>query len=342
MKAEILPYTLKFAFTAHTSRETFTEKPTYIIRIFETENPAVKGSGEIAVFPSLQPSFKSWKVIEETLNKVAGNIEDYVQGKALPQNSAIRFGIESALADLAFGGEGYLYPSEILDNINDGIEINGLVWMNDYETMSKQISEKISLGFKCLKLKIGAINFEDELSLIRDIRSEYRSSDLVIRVDANGAFSKENVFSKLEALSRYDIHSIEQPLPRDSEFMREVCRNSPIAVALDEDMIERWWPRERKYEWLGNIAPQYIVVKPSLIGGFEAADEWIGVAEERGVGWWATSALESNIGLSAITQWLATHPEALTLPQGLGTGHIYINNLSGNTELKSNKIYLKR
>lgn len=341
MRAEFYPYTLKFAFTAHTSRETFTEKPTFILKVYDSENPDVWGTGEVAFFPSLQPSFTDMPTLRKELRQVCDNIDDYINGKELPRNSAIRFGFESALADYAHGGKGLLYPSATLQSIREGITINGLVWMNSLEKMQRQKDEKIKAGFKCIKLKIGAEDFDSEVALIDSIRAVYPASELTLRVDANGAFKAGDVMEKLERLARYDIHSIEQPLVRSHPKMEEVCRLSPVPVALDEDMIERWYDEEEMYGMLTRLRPSYIIVKPSLIGGFEHADRWINVAESLGIGWWATSALESNVGLSAIAQWLATHPDNLDIPHGLGTGQIYTNNLPSNIRLKGEKIFLE-
>ncbi len=340
LRATVDPYTLRFAFTAHTSRETFTEKDTFFLRVYDDRCPEVCGIGEVAVFPSLQPSFDAPENFREELNTVASYINDYATGRELPRNSAIRFGVETALRDLAHGGAGKLYDSKELATLSGGIRINGLVWMNDAETMRRQITEKLDAGFKCLKLKIGAIDFDAEVKLLEMVRHDFPADILEVRVDANGAFTPSNVMQKLEALAKFDLHSIEQPLPRDTPEMSEVCRNSPIPVALDEDMIERWWEDERKYDWLQRIRPAYIVLKPSLVGGFEAADSWIRIANQLDIRWWATSALESNVGLGAIAQWLSKYPEALDIPQGLGTGQIYLNNTPASTRLVGERLYL--
>lgn len=341
LKAEITPYILNFAFTAHTSRETFTQKPTFFIDIFEEENPTVKGRGEIAFFPSLQPSFPSMKVFLDDLNEIVDNIDYYAKNpSSLPRNSAIRFGVEMALDDLKLGGRGYYQPQDVLSNLQSGIKINGLVWMNDIETMLGQIDSKIRDGFHCIKLKIGAIDFSQELKMLRHIRQSFKSTDLEIRVDANGAWTADEVMNKLDCLSHFEISSIEQPIPRDQEFMAELCKKSPIPVALDEDMIERWWNMEQSKTWLNNISPAYIVLKPSLIGGFKRTKEWIEVAKDLGIGWWITSALESNLGLSAIAQFLGNYPENLNMAHGLGTGQIYTNNVDSRVKLNGERLHI--
>lgn len=342
LKASVTPYTLRFAFTARTSRETFTTKQTYFLDVFDTANPTCRGRGEVAVFPSLQPSFTDWQSFEALLNHVAAHINEYVSGAVeLPCNSAIRFAVETAVADLHNGGCGLVAPGEQLQNIAEGVPINGLVWMDSPEKMEAQIAEKIRAGFRCIKLKIGALDFDRELELIRSVRNTFNARQIELRVDANGAFTAENVMARLDALATLDLHSIEQPLPRDHAMMAQVCRQSPIPVALDEDMIERWWTAEQKHDWLKKHLPHYIVLKPSLVGGFCQADEWIRVARDLGVGWWCTSALESNVGLSAIAQWLSGHPENLNIAHGLGTGQIYTNNLSGRTRLVGDKIFVE-
>lgn len=340
LRAEIHPYLLEFAFRARTSREVFTEKRTFFIKVFDSENPGVAGTGEIAVFPSLAPSFAGWPEFGRELADFAARIDEFVNGAELPLNSAIRFGFETAMADYANGGNGLLFPSAVLENIWRGIPINGLIWMNDAATMSRQVEDKIKAGFRCLKLKIGSLDFETELGIIQGIRSRFDAKELTLRLDANGAFTPENVFERLERLSRYDIHSIEQPLKRGSAMLSEVCKASPVPIALDEELIERWWSTAEIEAFLEKTRPSYLVIKPSLIGGFAEADKWIETAEKLNVGWWATSALESNVGLSAIAQWLATHPRNLNRPHGLGTGQIYTNNVQSNIQLIGQRLFL--
>lgn len=343
LKAEIKEYVLDFAFIAKTSRETFTRKKTFLIELSDSVNPARKGVGEIAFFPSLQPSFVSENHLKQQLDEICRNIDEYIADiNALPLNSSLRFGIETALANLNHPATGLSDDKGISRLKTAGIRINGLVWMNDIETMLRQINDKIETGFSCIKLKIGSLRFEDELRMLECIRNNFPGKSLQIRVDANGAFSRSEVMDRLERLSRYDIHSIEQPLPRDSEYMQEICRSSPIPVALDEDMIERWFTVEQKSEWLSKIRPSYIVLKPSLAGGFREADEWIEAAKNNGIDWWATSALESNIGLKAIAQWVSRYEESGSIPQGLGTGQIYSNNFESDLYLNGERLYLRQ
>ena len=342
IKAEIEPYLLRFKFAAKTSREVFTVKKTYFLNVYDSEKPEIRGRGEIPVFPTLHRWFVDFRSFESELNEFTAHIEDYIHGKELPKNSAVRFGFESAMADFAHGGSGMYYDKEILKYVSHGIQINGLIWMSDIDGMLFQIENKLREGFKCIKLKIGFYDFANELNLIKEIRKSFPSNALEIRVDANGAFNERNVMNVLNELSLCEVHSIEQPLPADHKFTSLMCRISPVKIALDEDMIERWWSDEQMYEWLNRISPHFIIVKPSLIGGFAMADRWINIADSLNIDWWATSALESNIGLSAITQWLATHRENLDRPHGLGTGEIYENNLDAPIYRNGQRIFIRK
>ncbi|MDE6644888.1 MAG: o-succinylbenzoate synthase [Muribaculaceae bacterium] len=239
------------------------------------------------------------------------------------RESSILFGMETAVASLRAGGGHELWPSAFTRG-EVAIPINGLVWMGDFRKMSERIRGKLDEGFGCVKLKIGGIDFEDEVALLRMIRREYGRNDLELRLDANGSFTPENAMERLGRLSEYDIHSIEQPIKAGQwEAMREIVEKSPIAIALDEELIGTRC-REEKVELLDAINPAYVVLKPSLAGGFAHSQEWIELAKERGCGWWITSALESNIGLNALAQFVALQNP--TMPQGLGTGELYVEN----------------
>lgn len=317
LKALWTDYTLQFRFTARTSRESMNTKKTFFVKVFDDRHPEIAGYGECALFKGLSaddvPDFES--CLAETCRHPE---------KELPEMSAIRFGFECALADLANGGHFRPWPGLWAEG-NDQIIINGLIWMGDRETMLSRIDEKISQGFRVLKLKIGGIDFESECELLAYIRSHFSADKLRIRLDANGSFTLDNALKHLSRLSAYDIHSIEQPIKAGQpEAMAEICRYSPIDIALDEELIGCRNESESA-RILDEISPRYIILKPSLCGGFEAADRWIRLAEERGIGWWATSALESDIGLNAIAQWVSRyHP---TIPQGLGTGQLFLNNI---------------
>jgi L-alanine-DL-glutamate epimerase-like enolase superfamily enzyme len=237
---------------------------------------------------------------------------------------AIQFALETALEDLAFETDFSPYPGLFLEG-KKRIPINGLVWMGTEEFMLQQIQEKIDSGFNCIKIKIGAINFETELGLLDSIRKKYSENEIEIRVDANGAFLPNEALRKLEKLSKYKLHSIEQPIKQDQwNHMASLCANSPIPIALDEELIGVLDSGDQQ-QMLDFIRPQYIILKPSLIGGISASNTWIQSAEKRNIDWWATSALESNIGLNAIAQWVSNIPTIM--PQGLGTGQLFSNNL---------------
>lgn len=329
LKAEWCQYRLDFKFLAKTSRDEMLVKDTYFVKIFDDASPKVYGLGEVALFKGL--SADDVPEFETELSRSCQN----PQGD-LPAMSAIRFGFESALYDLANGGKRLVFKSDWVDG-EYGIPINGLIWMGDKSTMISRVKEKLEQGFRVLKLKIGGIGFDDELDIISSIRKSFSVKELEIRLDANGSFSPENALQRLDSLSRYGIHSLEQPIKAGlPEVMSKICRRSPIDIALDEELIGC---RERSQmdELLSEIKPSYIILKPSLCGGFALADQWIDAANEVGASWWATSALESNIGLNAIAQWVsAKQPE---LPQGLGTGGLYYNNIDSPLCLRGEMLY---
>ena len=223
---------------------------------------------------------------------------------------------------------------------NKAIAINGLIWMGDREFMKDQIKEKIAQGFRCLKMKIGAIDFESEIELLATIRKEFSIKDIELRVDANGAFIASEALEKLKVLSNYDLHSIEQPIKQGQYHeMASLCEQTPLPIALDEELIGVI-DVTKKEELLHIINPQYIILKPSLIGGFKGSSEWIDIANKSGIGWWVTSALESNIGLNAIAQWTATLKSSM--PQGLGTGGLFTNNFESPLEVNNGGLYYKQ
>lgn len=323
VKAEYCRYNLVFREPAITSRAVMTDKETYFIRIWDDNRPGVYGIGECALFRGLGaddvPEYEEW------LAEVCTDISRHGLTSVISvDSSSIRFGVESALADLRNGGRRILWPGKWTAG-DESIPINGLVWMGSHDRMLERIEEKIAAEFRCIKLKIGGIDFAEEIDLIRHIRDRYSSDRLELRLDANGAFSPDDAMEYLTILSAFDIHSIEQPIRSGQpEIMAEICRRSPIPIALDEELIGCRSTSE-KISLLDSIHPQYVILKPSLCGGFAAASEWAILASERGIGWWATSALESDIGLNAIAQWCASMHT--TIPQGLGTGRLYVNNI---------------
>ena len=334
LKASYTKYSLHFKEPVGTSRGVMRDKSTYFIRIWNDVNPAVIGVGECALFIGLSDDDRP--DYEEQLQLVCDRI-DSIQLQELNAWSSIRFGVEMAKRNLLYGGDIY-FPSSFTAG-SQSIEINGLIWMGSRETMLERIQQKLEDGFRCLKLKIGAIDFDAELSLLSYIRQRFSRDELELRVDANGAFTPSEAMAKLRALASFDLHSIEQPIRQGAwKEMATLCQSSPIPIALDEELIgvNEW---VKKQELLERIQPQYIILKPALCGGFEGAEEWIQLAEERNIGWWVTSALESNVGLNAIAQWVSTLP--ITMPQGLGTGQLYTNNTPTCLVQKGCKLSIK-
>lgn len=333
MKYEIFPHQLIFNFPAKTSRSSLSQKTSWLIKI---SNESAFGYGEIAPLEGLSPELNEnfGLQIHHMLNEMLTTQADF--HSFLQDYPSIRFGWETALLDLQNGSKQKLFDSAF-SRSEKGIRINGLVWMGEFQYMKDQIRQKIEKGFSCIKLKVGAIEFEKELELIKMIRKEFSEKDLCLRLDANGAFTPNQAIEKLNRFADYNIHSIEQPIRAyQIEEMSKICRNSPIPVALDEELISVN-QFKKKEEVLNAIQPQYIILKPSLLGGIKAADEWIQLAEKKGIGWWNTSALESNIGLNAIAQWTASlNPD---LPQGLGTGQLYVNNISSPLTINGEYLY---
>lgn len=308
--AEWCRYTLDFTFEARTSRASMTHKDTYFIRL--TSSNGRTAYGEVPLFKGL--SAEDSPEFEQLLSNACANPLNTL---AEPSCSSIAFGFESAFASIE-----NTEPTS-WQNGECGIPINGLIWMGDKELMRQRIAEKLDAGFRILKLKIGGIRFNDEVDLLRNIRNSFGETDLEIRLDANGSFTPATALDRLNTLSTYKIHSLEQPIKAgQTEIMAEICRKSPIAIALDEELIGKRTHSE-KVSLLEAIQPQYIILKPALCGGFRDCDDYASIIGEGR--WWATSALESNIGLYAIGRWLSRY--RLTMPQGLGTGQLYSNNI---------------
>ncbi len=309
---------------AGTSRGVLRRKTSYYLIVRDTENPNIMGIGECSTIKGLSPD--PWDAYEQTLEKVCHGPEppEYWLQAGLDDFPSIRFGLETALLDWQKGGQRLLFTSDFTAG-RKGIPINGLIWMGEFDFMKKQIRDKIEAGFGCIKLKIGAIDFENELELLQMIRREFNESSLELRVDANGAFAPEEALEKLKRLSDFNLHSIEQPIRQGQwEAMAKLCEQSPVPVALDEELIGLK-TNDDIQKMIETIRPQYLVLKPSLLGGFSRIRGLIYAAEQAGAGWWVTSALEGNIGLNAIAQWfflLENH-----MPQGLGTGQLFTNNI---------------
>lgn len=319
MKAKFEKYTLCFKNPSGTSRGVLTTKDSWLIYL---EDDNQKGVGECGVLKGL--SIDKEEEIEKKLTFVCQNIhlgkdQLYDELKEFP---AIQFGLEQAFLSLQ-SKNGVLFESDFT-SAKKGIPINGLVWMGDENFMKQQIKEKLAQNFTCIKMKIGAIDFETEFKLLKSLRKSFSANEIEIRVDANGAFTFEEALEKLKRLSDLELHSIEQPIkPKQWDKMYELCQKSPLSIALDEELIGVISTQEKK-ALLDRVSPPYIILKPSLLGGYRHSEEWIALCKERNIGWWVTSALESNIGLMAIAQW--TYTLNNPMPQGLGTGGLYTNN----------------
>jgi len=324
--------TLTFKQPAGTSRGVMKSRDVLYIALSEN---GINGIGECAPLPGL--SLDDFNQIESKLDEVCGNLGLFIQDLSLLQYfPSIRFGLEMAHLDLKNGG-GQTYYDSPFTSSHSPISINGLIWMGDTDFMIPQVEEKLAEGWRCIKIKIGALDFDKECQILRLIRSEFSRDDVELRVDANGAFTENNVKEKLDRLAEFDLYSIEQPIqPGQWDLLSELCQCSSVPIALDEELIPLVEETER-IKMLDKANPQYLVLKPSLLGGFYESEKWIQLAEERNINWWITSALESNIGLNAISQWTAKmKPDEF---QGLGTGQLFTNNIPSPLKVKSGKLY---
>lgn len=334
--------TLNFRFDAGTSRGVLKTRDVYWIKTFDPKNPEIIGWGEAAPLVKLSPDYREdfEQILEETLRKMNEEIWEIDQNAVLLKLKdlipfelpSIRFGLETAILDWINGGKKRILANDFFD-AQKPIPINGLIWMGDREFMLEQIDQKLNEGFNCIKMKIGAIDFEQEIELLSYIRTRFSPDEITLRVDANGAFTTDEALQKLKRLAEFHIQSIEQPIPAGNwEEMRKLCKDTPLAIALDEELIGV----KEKEQLLDLIQPQHIILKPTLVGGILETQEWIQHAEKRNIGWWMTSALESNVGLNAISQLAATFDSSI--PQGLGTGKLYHNNLDSPLEIHSGLI----
>ncbi|HDZ03891.1 hypothetical protein LCGC14_0199350 [marine sediment metagenome] len=333
MKATIKKYLLNFKNPSGTSRGVLRTKETYFLFL---EEEGEWGIGECGLFRGL--SFDDVPEFEEKCTWVSDNIDlgkDELL-KQLQNFPSIQFGVEQAFLSLRSQNPFHLFDSSFLNN-QEPISINGLVWMGDKEFMHQQIEDKLNDGFSCIKMKIGAIDFNAEIELLSSIRKRYSKNDIELRVDANGAFSPQDALVKLNRLSKLDLHSIEQPIKAGQwDEITRLCQSTPLPIALDEELIGIV-DVTKKAELLQTIQPQYIILKPSLVGGFAGSTEWITLAENNKIGWWVTSALESNIGLNAIAQWTAVLNNKM--PQGLGTGSLFTNNIDSPLEVLNGGLF---
>ncbi|HSV87640.1 MAG TPA: o-succinylbenzoate synthase [Bacteroidales bacterium] len=336
LQAAFTHKTFHFIQPAGTSRGVLNSRESWFIWIWHNDSPEIKGVGECGPLPGL--SIDEPAAIQSELGDLCAEINNYHRWLAHRSNlfPSIRFGLETALNDIEKGGTRVFQQNDFTSGIT-GIPINGLIWMGSPDFMKLQIKDKISAGFRCIKIKVGAIDFKKELELIQYIRNEYEQHDIEIRVDANGAFSPSDAPEKLKELARYRVHSIEQPIKKgQTKAMAALCANSPIAVALDEELIGIETTGEQK-KLLSTIKPHFLVLKPGLLGGFASTTQWAEMADKLGIKWWVTSALESNIGLNAIAQW--TFRNAGSMHQGLGTGQLFTNNVSSPLVNEGEKLY---
>ena len=335
MKAYFKKYILNFKKPGGTSRGVLHTKETYFLII---ENNGNRGVGECALFRGL--SVDDRPDYEDKLQWVCDNIhlkrnEILKQVYDLP---SIQFGVEQAFLSLKNENSFEFFPSKFTEG-KEAIEINGLIWMGEEAFMKQQIIEKINAGFTTVKLKIGTIDFKTELNILKFIRQEFSQNDVEIRVDANGAFEPTEALEKLKRLSDYDLHSIEQPIKAGQwNEMANLCLKTPLPIALDEELIGAF-DAVTKEKVIETTKPQYIILKPSLVGGFQGSQDWIGISERHNVSWWITSALESNIGLNAIAQF--THSLNTKMPQGLGTGGLFTNNFDSPLVVEQDKLHYK-
>lgn len=336
-------YKLIFKTPGGTSRGTLTEKETYLIRLQVNDPDKTEYWGEAALFRGL--SFDDIPTYENHLKKICDNFDFQNRNwwEELREFPSIQFGIEQILKakenynqqKLEDNLNPILFPSAFTDG-KTGIPINGLIWMGSPNFMKQQIREKINQNFRCIKLKIG-VNWNEEHDILKELRREFAASDMEIRVDANGAFDFEKAQTVLKQLAELEIHSIEQPIKAGQiHEMAQLCAETPTPIALDEELIGVI-QKEEKSKLLQIIQPQYIILKPSLVGGWKGSEEWIEIVEANNSGWWITSALESNIGLNAIAQW--TYTLGNPLPQGLGTGGLFENNFPSRLKVIEDRLY---
>lgn len=334
MKIHIEERVLHFKQPAGTSRGVYTERKSWLVEATDGER---RGVGECAPLPDLSCDARS--DYAEVLRRFCDDVErtGQLDVEAMRDYPSMLFGLETALGMM----DGHTLFDTPFARGEEGIPINGLVWMGSYEEMLARMEQKLEQGFRCVKLKIGAIDFESELEMVKKIRQRFSHHDVEIRLDANGGFKFEEALYKLELLSQYVVHSIEQPI-RQGQWanMAELCRDAPLPIALDEELIGVNDP-DTKRQLLNIIKPAYIILKPSLHGGMSGCREWIAAARDMGIGSWITSALESNVGLSAIAQFCSeVYGPHISMPQGLGTGQLFTDNIPMPLEIRGDKLWM--
>lgn len=345
MNIRIIPRTLCFKQPAGTSRGVYKERKVWYLDLtYEAEGRIARGLGECAPLPNLSCDYNG--DYKATLRRICREVAEAgrLDTEALRPYPSILFGLEMAFRSAKASLTGHylqLYDTPFTRGA-EGIPINGLVWMGSHDEMMERMKAKLREGFHCVKLKIGAIDFESELNLIRRLRARFSPETVELRVDANGGFSVDEAPRRLEKLSRYHIHSIEQPIRQNQwEEMAALCRNTPLPITLDEELIGNN-DRVMRQRLLDEIRPQYIVLKPSLHGGFSGCEEWMMEADKRGVGYWVTSALESNVGLNALAQWVSQLPPMPVRHQGLGTGQLFTNNFEATTlQIRGERLWME-
>jgi o-succinylbenzoate synthase len=332
MQARFKKHRLYFKRPSGTSRGILTYKDSWFLVLHAHGKT---GIGECSILEGLSPDDP--QRIEAVLSSLCSALE---AGNTLPDLTvwpAIQMGLETALCSLEGTHSFSLYPSKFTQG-KGAIPINGLVWMGTFESMNTKIRNLLKAGYNCIKLKIGALDFERELDLLAQLRKEFTEKEVILRVDANGAFQPDEALEKLKRLSEFEVHSIEQPIGINQwQKMADLCSKTPVPIALDEELIGPH-TAESKQQLLEEIKPQFIILKPSLLGGFKEADQWIQYADNLAIGWWITSALESNIGLNAIAQW--TYLKEVSGHQGLGTGSLFTNNISSPLRIKKGCLML--
>ena len=339
---ELSSRTLHFIQPAGTSRGVYTTRQSYYVTLSDDNVPGIVGIGECATLPDLSCDAMPPKEYERILKGFCDDLcqSGKIDKEAMRPYPSMLFGLETAKRQLDNGGGIDLFNTPF-GRGEEGITINGLIWMGTFDEMFQRLEAKLKAGFHCVKLKIGAIDFEKELRLIQHIRQHFSRKEVELRVDANGGFTPDNAMQRLEALAKYDIHSIEQPIRQHQwKEMARLCKNSPLPIALDEELIGVNDLTE-KNRLLDTIQPQYIILKPSLHGGISGTREWIKLAKERGIGSWMTSALESNIGLNAIAQLTADiYGPHITMAQGLGTGQLFSDNIPMPLEIRGEQLWV--
>jgi o-succinylbenzoate synthase len=339
MKIDVEERVLHFKQPAGTSRGVYTERRIWLVRMSDGSSV---GIGECAPLPDLSCDALEPYIYNKMLGDFCRQVEQTgeIPYEDLRDYPSMLFGLETAMLNLR---RGCLLFDTPFANGKQGIPINGLVWMGSYEEMLQRMEDKLAQGFRCVKLKVGAIDFEHEFDLVKRIRERFSHREVELRLDANGGFKPEDALYRLELLSQYAIHSIEQPIKQKQwAKMAELCRDAPLPIALDEELIGVNDP-EIKRQMLRIIKPAYIVLKPSLHGGMMGCREWIDIAREEGIGSWITSALESNVGLNAIAQFCSeVYGDEITFPQGLGTGQLFTDNIPMPLEIRGDKLWISR